>query len=229
MKQIFTFLTAALFAGSISATAETVTVYVQDYNYNDIGKAYDTDLTRNEDGSYTIGDVLGSGCPVSFKFDVPGADESSNIELEGNNLYYVEGSTYPYLLTADGDYATCYAYSPTDDSKTTILWPYLYTDGYSYVYRYDMSLPENQGYKEFMGCVLVSGTAADEVSSAGYYYLNFYFDEISLPTSGVEAAFVNSENAPVEYFNLQGVRVVNPQNGIFIRRQGDEVEKVLVK
>jgi hypothetical protein len=36
-------------------------------------------------------------------------------------------------------------------------------------------------------------------------------------------------NAPVEYFNLQGVRVANPQNGLFIRRQGNVATKVLVK
>jgi hypothetical protein len=37
------------------------------------------------------------------------------------------------------------------------------------------------------------------------------------------------ENAPVEYFNLQGVRVANPENGLFIRRQGNKATKVLVK
>lgn len=36
-------------------------------------------------------------------------------------------------------------------------------------------------------------------------------------------------NAPVEYFNLQGVRVANPENGLFIRRQGNKVTKVIVK
>ena len=35
-----------------------------------------------------------------------------------------------------------------------------------------------------------------------------------------------SDNAPVEYYNLQGVRVTNPANGIFIRRQGATVTKV---
>lgn len=34
-------------------------------------------------------------------------------------------------------------------------------------------------------------------------------------------------NAPVEYFNLQGVRVQNPENGLFIRRQGNSVSKVV--
>lgn len=36
------------------------------------------------------------------------------------------------------------------------------------------------------------------------------------------------ENAPVEYFNLQGIRVANPENGIFIRRQGSNVAKVVL-
>jgi len=36
------------------------------------------------------------------------------------------------------------------------------------------------------------------------------------------------ENAPVEYFNLQGVRVANPENGIFVRRQGSKATKVVL-
>jgi hypothetical protein len=35
--------------------------------------------------------------------------------------------------------------------------------------------------------------------------------------------------APVEYFNLQGQRIANPSNGIFIRRQGSKVTKVLLR
>lgn len=34
-------------------------------------------------------------------------------------------------------------------------------------------------------------------------------------------------NAPVEYFNIQGMRVANPENGVFIRRQGSVVTKVV--
>ncbi|MDE6121264.1 MAG: DUF5017 domain-containing protein, partial [Muribaculaceae bacterium] len=40
---------------------------------------------------------------------------------------------------------------------------------------------------------------------------------------------IAEENAPVEFFNLQGIRVANPENGIFIRRQGSNVSKVYVK
>ena len=35
-------------------------------------------------------------------------------------------------------------------------------------------------------------------------------------------------NAPVEFYNLQGVKVENPENGIFIRKQGKKVTKVVL-
>lgn len=36
-------------------------------------------------------------------------------------------------------------------------------------------------------------------------------------------------NAPVEYFNLQGMRIENPTSGLYIKRQGSITEKILVK
>lgn len=48
-------------------------------------------------------------------------------------------------------------------------------------------------------------------------------------TAGIED-IVADENAPVEYYNLQGVRVDNPAAGsVVIRRQGANATKVLVK
>lgn len=38
---------------------------------------------------------------------------------------------------------------------------------------------------------------------------------------------VDSVNAPAEYYNLQGIRVDNPENGIFIVKQGKNVTKVV--
>ncbi|MCM1028830.1 MAG: hypothetical protein NC342_01265 [Pseudoflavonifractor sp.] len=49
--------------------------------------------------------------------------------------------------------------------------------------------------------------------------------------AGVEKVMINNENAPVEYFNIQGVRV-NPETagpGLYIRRQGNQAVKVLVR
>jgi hypothetical protein len=47
--------------------------------------------------------------------------------------------------------------------------------------------------------------------------------------TAVSSVAVDSENAPVEYYNLQGVRVANPTQGLFIRRQGNTVSKVVIK
>ena len=41
----------------------------------------------------------------------------------------------------------------------------------------------------------------------------------------VEAA----EDAPAVYYNLQGVRVENPENGLYIKVQGNKTTKVYVK
>lgn len=47
--------------------------------------------------------------------------------------------------------------------------------------------------------------------------------------NGVTA--VENENAPVEYYNLQGMRINNVENnpGLYIRKQGDKATKVYVK
>jgi len=48
-------------------------------------------------------------------------------------------------------------------------------------------------------------------------------------TDGIEAVNAEfDEAAPIEYFNLQGVRVANPTNGIFIKRQGAKASKVVL-
>ena len=46
--------------------------------------------------------------------------------------------------------------------------------------------------------------------------------------SGIENIAIE-ENAPVNYYNLQGVKVANPSNGIFIKVQGDKATKEYVK
>lgn len=51
---------------------------------------------------------------------------------------------------------------------------------------------------------------------------------IFLENAGVSSVAVDN-NVAKEYFNLQGVRVDNPENGLYIVRQGNSVSKVLVK
>ena len=57
----------------------------------------------------------------------------------------------------------------------------------------------------------------DGVESAESNVVYFY------PT-GVEENFVD-ENAPVEFFNLEGIKVAQPENGVFIKKQGAKATK----
>lgn len=72
------------------------------------------------------------------------------------------------------------------------------------------------------------------IFSLGKYVGTISIDEISLsyPKSGaVSTIEVDNSDAPVEFYNLQGVKVNidNAANGIYIRRQGSEVKKVLIR
>ncbi len=59
--------------------------------------------------------------------------------------------------------------------------------------------------------------------------VTFHTSIIEHPIAGIANVAVDNSNAPVEYFNFQGVRVANPENGIYIRRQGTEATKIFVK
>ncbi len=73
----------------------------------------------------------------------------------------------------------------------------------------------------------------EKTSKAGMQN-RFAFKSFSLnyigAKAGIDATVVDSnDNAPVEYFNMLGVRVNNPENGLYIKRQGKKVSKVIVK
>ena len=50
---------------------------------------------------------------------------------------------------------------------------------------------------------------------------------VSDSMTGVADVAVDA-NAPVDYYNLQGVKVANPENGIFIKKQGAKATKVVL-
>lgn len=67
-------------------------------------------------------------------------------------------------------------------------------------------------------------------SEFGHTWKNSQPGQITLPEgyNGVHDVIVDEDDAPVEYFNLQGVRVTNPEHGLFIRRQGNKTTKVIL-
>ncbi len=47
--------------------------------------------------------------------------------------------------------------------------------------------------------------------------------------TSVNDIIVSDENVPVEYFNLQGMKVTDPENGLYIVRQGNKVSKKFIR
>lgn len=76
-------------------------------------------------------------------------------------------------------------------------------------------------------CKVWVGLGKDANAPAQYWnpFADFKLEVVGEGGSveGIEAA----TDSAVEYYNLQGVRVANPENGIFIRRQGSKATKVV--
>ena len=75
------------------------------------------------------------------------------------------------------------------------------------------------------------GEAAFKTSAIGEYFINVDYEKMTVTVSS-ESAGVESigvENTPAVYYNLQGVEVANPQNGLYIVKQGNKVSKQLIK
>jgi hypothetical protein len=48
-------------------------------------------------------------------------------------------------------------------------------------------------------------------------------------SAGIDDIVSDQGNKPTVYYNLNGMRVNNPHNGIYIKREGSKAEKVLIK
>lgn len=79
---------------------------------------------------------------------------------------------------------------------------------------------ENGGQLNLVGLLMDKNTLEVE---------NAFFYTIYQGKTGVNDIVVEDANAPVEYYNLQGIRVENPAHGPYIRRQGNTATKVFIR
>ena len=104
-----------------------------------------------------------------------------------------------------------------------------------------LNIEDNTAFKWFPTTVKLTGAtlnkdtrisirnADDQWPGSGT--LRYFLDNIKVfaadgsGVAGIEA----EENAPVEYYNLQGIRVANPENGLYIVKQGNKVTKRVIK
>lgn len=207
-----------------------ITVEVTNYDDEVIAESFTTTLTKDADGNFVIGDLFNSGVPLAFNFEQPEVDGFSQMTFPGLK----DEGGYAYLMTPEGKYATCYAFGYQGADVTVIKWPYVWTDSYedeetkviyyySNVYRSD----DSEEYKYYANITL-GGSDSDGEFIDEDFYLSFWFNDPD-PTTNAVSKVEADENAPVEYYNLQGVKVAEPANGIFIRKQGAKTTKVAIR
>lgn len=80
--------------------------------------------------------------------------------------------------------------------------------------------------------IVANGKNFNVALPAGTWTFTFDAEAMTLSVTAGEAGIdsvIAEENAAPVYYNLQGVKVANPENGIYVVRQGNKVSKVLVK
>ena len=151
---------------------------------------------------------------------IPEAGFTETGDLYGDKTYSIDGLSSSVIFTADG------VNTVKLDNPNVIFTNYSSVElATGKQYNFVIYLFGN--YSQWDS----AANAWGEVSSMpGYFDLKTTVsgDETSaIENIEVEAA---DENAPVEYFNIQGMRVENPAAGqLLIRRQGSKVSKVIIR
>ena len=139
-------------------------------------------------------------------------------------------------------------YDDSDEPEVSVNYESVTNDAYGYLIE-RISRNENNGvitsfYKEIgdvkydktYGYPLVytvsraeSMDGSEPVPVPGYRMEFSDYKNCRETTDIDNVAVENNDNAPVEYFNLQGERINKPSKGLYIRRQGKLVQKSIAK
>lgn len=148
-----------------------------------------------------------------------------------NTDEYVIFSCDTELSTPDGAKVPLFAYS-YDYFNQDGVRPSYYGSNNIYM------VPKSELYNKqgvYTGCVAFyfdpkAGNLLPEVDLSKPYGYSLFYVYLPQETSGIDdTPAVHTGPATTEYYNLQGVKVSNPSAGIYLRRCGDKVDKVIVR
>ncbi|MGM9804220.1 MAG: hypothetical protein ACI308_08605 [Muribaculaceae bacterium] len=115
-----------------------------------------------------------------------------------------------------------------DDGTRTHSWEVIDFQDATTKARWTMPAGEAVNYQVgFASSVNEDGTVNIFQFNPGIRLAKYTFTPGSTDINSIEADA--DVNAPVEYYNLQGVKVANPENGIFIKKQGAKATKIIAE
>ncbi len=160
-----------------------------------------------ESVEYEVLDAYGSYSEKSFDIDFDYDDETDTIYNDGE-MTYIEKAVFD-------EYGHELSYMSQSYDEDNVL-------DYEYYRKGILTLDAAGNPQEYIQQEK-SDYQPEWANSSRLVYSDY------VGVNGVESIEADAADAPVEYFNLQGVKVANPSDGIFIRRQGTKVSKVVVK
>ena len=158
------------------------------------------------------------------------AFRSSTKQILVNDKYYDP----IYILSTGGDADKMYSIAKSDDvTKVTMYASYNKNGAEETATIYLNPGSENEtsatlyGFGGEVAEVDMTEVSSFQVCSNGF--MAVFVIEYGDDTSVVEGFEVEEANAEAIYYNLQGVRVANPDKGIYVRVRGNKVDKVYVR
>lgn len=162
---------------------------------------------------------IGFGWPVTFTLDketnTAVADNQVIASTQDQSGTKIEYMFYDVIFNEDstkvsaGEPVETFAIIPQEGAEGGVI-TYIYKDYTSVLTSYNGQL-----YNLFPGGII-------------YGFQILYIGDIFDPTGIHDVQLDKNTNAPVEYYNLQGIRVSEPtKGGIYIRRQGNVSTKIM--
>ncbi len=181
-------------------------------------------VLRNRGGNgevYFWNDDASAMEAASFTTTTPEGYTTANASSEGFDWFKLNGVSYYILpLTSDG----------TTGGRSN-AFAIFDGDGNRKAYHAeDLKTGVGQGFGSFIAVPRDDNSVFIYQFMAGTVAKKFIYHNGN--TTGVEeneTATATDCNAPFEYYNLQGIKVKNPTNGIYIRVQGSKVTKEYIR
>ena len=168
----------------------------------------------DKNATFTAGKLT---APAAYGIVIKAADEAG---------YFTMTDTFGRFLGMDDEHPTSFQlYTEVNEG---CYWTIaIAADGKATIYNEfgDATVCKSKGTNGSFYTTVAPCNINGKEEGTDYILPTLYIVDGTSAAATIEADF----NAPVEYYNLQGIRVANPENGIFIRRQGNKATKVLVK